>query len=55
MFVDDVALLKKVEKSVQSRLNAEASWMDAIETFAVLLEDAARSNLTGQSCLIFEM
>lgn len=39
MFVDDVALLKKVEHLLQTGLNAEASWMEAVETFALLLED----------------
>jgi phosphoenolpyruvate-protein phosphotransferase len=38
MFLDDVVLLKKAEKSIESTFNAEASWMDAVESFAVQLE-----------------
>lgn len=38
MFVDDVALLKKVEQLLLTGLNAEACWMDAIESFALLLD-----------------
>jgi phosphoenolpyruvate-protein phosphotransferase len=34
MFLDDVALLKKVQSSLEGGQNAEAAWMDAIESFA---------------------
>lgn len=39
MFLDDPALLKKARGSIEKNsLNAEASWMDAVESFAKQLE-----------------
>lgn len=49
MFIDDVALLKVVEKSLQTGLNAEAAWMDAIEAFAVQLESLPDKTLQARA------
>ncbi len=44
MFVDDVALLKNVDKLLFTGLNAEAGWMDAIEGF-VGVQDLKNQNI----------
>lgn len=49
MFLDDVALLKKVDTALQAGLNAEAGWMDAIESFAVQLEALPDATLSARA------
>ncbi len=49
MFMDDVALMKKVDVSLQKGLNAEAGWMDAIESFANQLEALTDPSLSARA------
>ena len=49
MFVDDVALLKNTRAAIAGGLNAEASWMDAIEAFAAQLEALPNPTLSARA------
>ncbi len=50
MFLDDPALLQKIYRAIETNaLNAEASWMDAIEAFASQLEQIPDPSLSARA------
>src|SRR3989442_2451147 len=49
MFIDDAALLQKAQNAIDSGVNAEAAWADAIEFFASQLEQLPDPTLRARA------
>src|SRR5256712_11077476 len=49
MFIDDAALLQKAQHAIDSGVNAEAAWADAIEFFASQLEQLPDPTLRARA------
>ncbi len=49
MILEDVALLDKAKKAIQSGINAEKAWMDAIEYFAQMMEKIPDETLSSRA------
>jgi phosphoenolpyruvate-protein phosphotransferase len=49
MILEDVALLDKAKKAIQTGINAEKAWMDAIEYFAQMMEQIPDETLSSRA------
>lgn len=49
MILEDVALLDRAKKAIQSGINAEKAWMDAIEFFAQMMEQIPDETLSSRA------
>ncbi len=49
MILEDVALLDRAKKSIQSGINAEKAWMDSIEYFAQMMEAIPDETLSSRA------
>ena len=49
MILEDVSLLDRAKKSIQSGVNAEKSWMDSIEYFAQMMEAIPDETLSSRA------
>jgi phosphoenolpyruvate-protein phosphotransferase len=49
MFLEDVALLERAEKTISTGTNAEKAWIDAIEFFAQMMEQIPDETLSSRA------